>query len=152
MHTTKLTPMEDSLGLVLPNSEPLILSQEILALFNAKVGDEVMIAKKADGYRLSFQTATPKGTISVTKENGGYRILSPQRLKQLRKSHALRKAKYLSATLKPVTPRTSSVRFIAKENLKNIKTQPAELGLTEQLQLGREFMSEFEETFQALAQ
>jgi len=161
MHTVKLTQIGDSLGVTLPNSDILILSDEILAVFKPKIGDAVLIVKSADRYRISFNAMKSARSISIIKGNDVYYVSPDDKRRRFRQNKIHKMAKY---------PRTKAM-FSLKTYSPKVLTKPEQadsllpLGNTdsrnpiesndpsmvEQLELGRDFMREFHETFQALA-
>lgn len=154
MHTVKLTQIDDSLGVILPNAEPLILPNEVLAQFKPKIGDTVLVVKSADRYRISFNTIKPGGTVLIIKGTDGYSISAHDKSRRFR-SMKLKCPHSRAAIRLRINP--------SRKNLAKSKPRQGEamlpLGNTnngtpdiaEQLELGREFMREFHETFQALA-
>ena len=157
MRTVKVTQIGDSLGIVLPNSDAVVLPDETVSNFRLKQGDSVVISrygKYADSYRVSFHTVKIGGTIRLVKTYQGYRASNKQ-LKKYPKIWKVVKRSRLGAALSFQTPASKCVHQQLMESAESTKSSvPGNsyaANVMEQLELGREFMREFHETFQALA-
>ena len=161
MHTVKLTQIGDSLGVTLPNSDTLILSDEVLTVFRPKMGDTVLIVKHADSYRIRFNAMKAAGSVSVIKSSTGYYLSTNNKNQHFRQRKSIKIAKFLhNKTETLVKTHSSKVLTRPKPKLNqgenvlpliNNIIESNDPNIAEQLKLGREFMREFHETFQALA-
>jgi hypothetical protein len=158
MRTVKVTQIGDSLGIVLPNFDAVIVPDETVSKFKLKQGDSVVISrdgKYANSYRVSFHTVKISGMFRLAKQYQGYSVSS----KKLKKYHTIWKIVKRSRLAALLPSQTSASKCIyqrlispaegIQNNLASIHSDDP--NILKQLEPGREFMREFRKTFQALA-
>jgi hypothetical protein len=129
MNTVKLTRIGNALGFVLPNTDALIFSNSDVLAHKLKLGDMLSVSRDdscVNSYYIIFRS---KGRIGGVNASETYRVFK----KQTYKGHRILKLQ--------------SVFHQQKAPESNFVDDK----LAEQMQIGRQFMLEYEETFYALA-